>query len=60
MKRILLAALITAFAAGSAFAQSCETKAMSGKGHGYCREDVRPVGARDGHGSNDTGDHRRA
>ncbi|MFY9686619.1 MAG: hypothetical protein WAJ88_12550 [Pseudolabrys sp.] len=28
MKRILFAALITAFAAGSAFAQSCETKAM--------------------------------
>ena len=32
MKRILLAALITAFAAGSAFAQSCETKAMGKDG----------------------------
>jgi len=32
MKRILLAALITAFATGSAFAQSCETKAMGKDG----------------------------
>jgi hypothetical protein len=32
MKRILLAALITAFAAGSAFAQSCETKAVGKDG----------------------------
>src|SRR4029078_369448 len=32
MKRILLAALITAFAAASAFAQSCETKAMGKDG----------------------------
>ncbi len=32
MKRILLAALITAFAAGSAFAQSCESKAISKDG----------------------------
>jgi hypothetical protein len=32
MKRILLAALITAFAAGSAFAQSCESKAVSKDG----------------------------
>ena len=31
-KRILLAALITAFAAGSAFAQSCETKAVGKDG----------------------------
>ena len=28
MKRIMLAALITAFAVGSAMAQSCETKAV--------------------------------
>ena len=28
MKRILLVALISAFAAGSAFAQSCELKAV--------------------------------
>jgi hypothetical protein len=32
MKRILLAALITAFAVGSAMAQSCETKAMGKDG----------------------------
>ena len=32
MKRILLAALITAFAAASAFAQSCETNAMGKDG----------------------------
>ena len=32
MKRIMLAALITAFAAGSAMAQSCETKAMGKDG----------------------------
>ena len=32
MKRILLAALITTFAAGSAFAQSCETKAVGKDG----------------------------
>jgi hypothetical protein len=32
MKRILLAALITAFAAGSAMAQSCESKAVSKDG----------------------------
>jgi hypothetical protein len=32
MKRIALALLITAFAAGSAMAQSCETKAMSKDG----------------------------
>ncbi|MGB7259926.1 MAG: hypothetical protein WBD48_17770 [Pseudolabrys sp.] len=32
MKRILLAALIAAFAAGSAFAQSCETKAVGKDG----------------------------
>jgi hypothetical protein len=32
MKRIALALLITAFAAGSAFAQSCATKAMSKDG----------------------------
>jgi hypothetical protein len=32
MKRIMLAALITAFAVGSAMAQSCETKAVSTDG----------------------------
>jgi hypothetical protein len=32
MKRILLAALITSFAVGSAFAQSCESKAVSKDG----------------------------
>jgi len=32
MKRILLAMLITAFAAGSAMAQSCESKAVSKDG----------------------------
>ena len=32
MKRIMLAALITAFAVGSAMAQSCETKAVSKDG----------------------------
>ena len=32
MKRILLALLITAFAAGSAMAQSCESKAVSKDG----------------------------
>jgi hypothetical protein len=32
MKRILLAALITSFAVGSAMAQSCETKAVSKDG----------------------------
>jgi hypothetical protein len=32
MKRLLLAALITAFAAGSAMAQSCETKAVGKDG----------------------------
>ena len=32
MKRILLAALITSFAVGSALAQSCETKAVSKDG----------------------------
>ncbi len=32
MKRILLAALITAFAAGSALAQTCETQAMGKDG----------------------------
>jgi len=32
MKRILFAALITAFAGGSAFAQSCETKAVGKDG----------------------------
>lgn len=32
MKRIVLAVLITAFAAGSAMAQSCDTKAMSKEG----------------------------
>ena len=32
MKRIVLAVLITAFAVGSAMAQSCETKAMSKEG----------------------------
>ena len=32
MKRILLAAVITCFAAGSAMAQSCETKAVSKDG----------------------------
>ncbi|MFA6266173.1 MAG: hypothetical protein WC670_10740 [Pseudolabrys sp.] len=32
MKRILLAAMITMFAAGSAMAQSCETKALSKDG----------------------------
>lgn len=32
MKRLILAALITAFAAGSAMAQSCETKAVSKDG----------------------------
>jgi len=32
MKRIFLAALITSFAVGSAFAQSCETKAVSKDG----------------------------
>lgn len=32
MKRIILAALITVFAAGSALAQSCETKAVSKDG----------------------------
>jgi hypothetical protein len=32
MKRIALALLITAFAAGSAMAQSCETKAVSKDG----------------------------
>ena len=32
MKRIMLAALITAFAAGSAMAQSCESKAVSKDG----------------------------
>ena len=32
MKRLMLAALITAFAAGSAMAQSCETKAVSKEG----------------------------
>jgi hypothetical protein len=32
MKRILLAALITSFAIGSAMAQSCETKAVSKDG----------------------------
>jgi hypothetical protein len=33
MKRIVLAALITAFAAGSAMAQSCETKAVNKDGN---------------------------
>lgn len=32
MKRLILAALITAFAAGSAMAQSCETKAVGKDG----------------------------
>ena len=32
MKRLMLAALITAFAAGGAMAQSCETKAVSKDG----------------------------
>ena len=32
MKRIILAALITSFAVGSAMAQSCESKAMSKEG----------------------------
>lgn len=32
MKRLMLAALITAFAAGSAMAQSCETKAVGKDG----------------------------
>ena len=32
MKRILLAALITSFAVGSALAQSCETKAVGKDG----------------------------
>jgi hypothetical protein len=32
MKRVLLVALISAFAAGSAFAQSCETKAVGKDG----------------------------
>ena len=32
MKRIILAALITCFAVGSAMAQSCESKAMSKDG----------------------------
>jgi hypothetical protein len=32
MKRIILAALITAFAVGSAMAQSCESKAVSKDG----------------------------
>jgi hypothetical protein len=32
MRRILLAALITTFAVGSALAQSCETKAVSKEG----------------------------
>ena len=32
MKRIMLAALITAFAVGSAMAQSCETKAVGKDG----------------------------
>ena len=32
MKRFALALLISSFAAGSAFAQSCETKAMSKDG----------------------------
>jgi hypothetical protein len=32
MKRIMLAALITAFAVGSAMAQSCESKAVSKDG----------------------------
>ncbi|WP_137044980.1 hypothetical protein [Pseudolabrys sp. FHR47] len=32
MKRLMLAALITAFAAGSAMAQTCETKAVSKDG----------------------------
>lgn len=32
MKRILLAALITSFAVGSALAQSCESKAVSKDG----------------------------
>src|SRR5689334_11969457 len=32
MKRILLAALISSFAIGSAFAQSCETKAVGKDG----------------------------
>lgn len=32
MKRILLAALIAAFAAGSAMAQSCDSRAMSKDG----------------------------
>lgn len=32
MKRILLAALISSFAVGSALAQSCETKAVSKEG----------------------------
>jgi len=32
MKRILLAALITSFAVGSALAQSCETKAIGKDG----------------------------
>jgi hypothetical protein len=32
MRRILLAALVTSFAVGSALAQSCETKAVSKEG----------------------------
>ena len=32
MKRILLAAVIATFATGTAFAQSCETKAVSADG----------------------------
>jgi hypothetical protein len=32
MKRIMIAALLTLFAAGSAMAQSCETKAVSKDG----------------------------
>ena len=32
MKRLLLAALITSFAVGSALAQSCETKAVGKDG----------------------------
>ena len=34
--------------------------AVPGKGHGYCREDVRPVSSPNGHRSKDADDHRRA
>jgi hypothetical protein len=43
MKHIVLAALITSFAIGTAMAQSCESRAVSSDGkplHGACQNEL--------------------